>query len=333
MHILLDFALVAKGRILMCNVEKKKISHIHNKKNPAECNGGIFLQKTKLLKRIAIQGGAGAFHQIAAQQFFKNEKIDIVPCVTFRDIFTAAEKDHSLIGIMAIENTIAGSLLQNHNLLKDSDLLIAGEHKLRISHSLVALSGESISGIKEVMSHPMALMQCQDFLDTLPDAKLVEHDDTALAAKEIQDKKLTGTATICSTLAAEMYGLEILAAGIETNKRNFTRFLVLAQGEMLREVQKGSCINKSSLVFVLPHSEGSLSQVLSVLSFYNINLTHIQSLPVIGQEWQYQFYIDLTFADYSRYRQAIDAIMPLISQLKVLGEYSECSISDFEKNE
>jgi prephenate dehydratase len=166
-------------------------------------------------------------------------------------------------------------------------------------------------------------MQCEEFLDELPGIKIVEHDDTALAAKEIREREMRGTATICSRLAADMYGLEILAAGIETNKRNFTRFFILAREEMLREVQKANHINKSSLVFVLPHSEGSLSKVLSVLSFYGVNLTRIQSLPIIGSEWEYQFYIDLTFSDYQRYKQSIDAITPLISNLKVLGEYRE----------
>ena len=132
-----------------------------------------------------------------------------------------------------------------------------------------------------------------------------------------------GSAAICSALAAEMYGLEILAEGIETNKRNFTRFLILAQDEMLKYVQKDNHINKSSLVFVLPHKEGSLSQILSVLSFYDVNLTRIQSLPIIGSEWEYQFYIDLTFEDYNRYKQSIDAIIPLVSGLKILGEYRE----------
>ena len=173
------------------------------------------------------------------------------------------------------------------------------------------------------MSHPIALMQCEAFLDALPGVKIVEHEDTALAARDIRDKQLESAAAICSELAAEKYGLEVLAHGIETNKRNFTRFLIMAQGDMLREVQKENHINKSSLVFVLPHNEGSLSQVLSVLSFYNINLTRIQSLPIIGREWEYQFYIDLTFTDYHRYRQSVDAIMPLISNLKILGEYRE----------
>lgn len=275
------------------------------------------------MKRVAIQGGLGAYHEIAAREYFSGEEVQIVPCSTFRDIFTEAEKDPHLVGVMAIENTIAGSLLQNHDLLKNHNLMIAGEHKLRITHSLAALPGQTLTNIKEVMSHPMALMQCEEYLDTLSGIKIVEHDDTALAARDIKLKEMRGTAAICSSLAAEMYGLEILASGIETNKRNFTRFFILAQDEMLRELQKDNHINKSSLVFVLPHAEGTLSQVLSVLSFYKVNLTRIQSLPIIGREWEYQFYIDLTFSDYNRYKQSIDAIMPLISGLKVLGEYRE----------
>ncbi|MDD3787141.1 MAG: prephenate dehydratase [Petrimonas sp.] len=273
------------------------------------------------MKKIAIQGGLGAYHEIAARDYFEGEELEIVPCLTFRDIFAEAKKDPSLIGVMAIENTIAGGLLQNHDLLKMNDLQIAGEYKLRISHSLAVLPRQSPEDIREVMSHPMALMQCEEYLDTLPDIKIVEHEDTALAAKEIRDRGLKGTAAICSSLAAEIYGLEVLASEIETNKRNFTRFLILAQGDTLKELQKNNHISKSSLVFVLPHKEGSLSQVLSVLSFYGINLTRIQSLPIVGREWEYQFYIDLTFADYDRYRQSIDAIMPLISDLKILGEY------------
>ena len=275
------------------------------------------------MKRVAIQGGTGAYHEIAARRYFEGEELEIVECLTFRDIFEEAKKDPALIGIMAIENTIAGSLLPNHDLLKMSDLQIAGDYKLRISHTLAALPGQSIADVREVMSHPIALMQCEDYLEGLPHVKIVEHEDTALAAKEIHDRQLRGVAAICSSLAAEMYGLEPLATGIETNKRNFTRFLILARPEMLPEVQKDNHINKSSLVFVLPHKEGSLSQVLSVLSFYGINLTRIQSLPIIGREWEYQFYIDLTFSDYDRYRQSLDAIMPLIGDLKVLGEYRE----------
>ena len=275
------------------------------------------------MKKVAIQGGLGAYHEIAARKYFPYDEISILPCLTFRDIFAEANKDPSLIGVMAIENTIAGGLLPNHDLLKLNNLWIAGECKLRISHCLAALPEQKVSDIKEVTSHPMALMQCDDFLDTLPKVKIVEHEDTALAAKEISENKLKGVAAICSSYAAELYNLEVLASGIETNKRNFTRFLILAHQDMLADLQKDNNINKSSLVFVLPHSEGSLSRVLSVLSFYGVNLTRIQSLPIIGSEWEYQFYIDLTFSDYHRYKQSIEAIMPLVANLKVLGEYSK----------
>lgn len=275
------------------------------------------------MKRVAIQGGAGAYHEIAARLYFEGEELEIVPCLTFRDIFAEAKKDASLIGIMAIENTIAGGLLQNHDLLKMNDLRIAGEYKLRISHSLAALPGQSIGDIKEIISHPMALMQCTDYLDSLPNVKIVEHEDTALAAKEISERTMMGEAAICSTLAAEMYSLNVLASGIETNKRNFTRFLILAGEDNLPEVRKNEAIDKASLVFVLPHNEGSLSRVLSILSFYDMNLTRIQSLPIIGREWEYQFYIDLTFGDYRRYKQSVEAILPLVGNLKILGEYPE----------
>lgn len=274
------------------------------------------------MKRIAIQGGAGAYHEIAARAYFQ-EEVEIVPCLTFQDIFTATAHDNELLAIMAIENTIAGGLLQNHDLLKLHELKIAGEQKLRVSHTLAALPGQKIEDIKEVMSHPMALMQCADFLDSLENAKNVEHEDTALAAKEIFEKRLHGVAAVCSNLAAEIYNLEVLAKSIETNKRNFTRFLILAHEEMVPAIRKSLKIDKASLVFVLPHKEGSLSQVLSILSFYSINLTRIQSLPIVGHEWEYQFYIDLAFDDYERYRQSIKAILPLVANLKVLGEYKE----------
>lgn len=274
------------------------------------------------MKKVAIQGGLGAYHDIAARNYF-GEEIEIVPCLTFKEIFLKAQKDEHLIGIMAIENTIAGGLLLNHDLLKLNDMKIAGEHKLRISHTLSALPGQRLQDIREIVSHPMALMQCSDFIESLPQVKVVEHEDTALAAREIMEGNTPGIAAICSKLAAEVYHLEVIREGIETNKRNFTRFLVLAHEEMVPEIRKSSDIDKASLVFVLPHSEGSLSRVLSVLSFYDINLTRIQSLPIIGREWEYQFYIDLTFSNIERYRQSIKAILPLVGNLKVLGEYVE----------
>jgi prephenate dehydratase len=275
------------------------------------------------MRRVAIQGGQGAYHGIAAENFFANEEVEIIPCITFRDIFKAIKNDPNVIGIMAIENTIAGSLLQNYELLKEFKLPIAGEYKLRISHCFAALPGHNIHDIKEVQSHPIALMQCGDFLNTLPAIKIVEHEDTALAAFDISIKNLIGNAAICSERASQIYGLDILARGIETNKRNFTRFLIFGNTWVVDEIQKDEIINKASIVFTLPHSEGSLSKVLSVFSFYDINLTKIQSLPIIGREWEYQFYVDFKFSDLERYKQSLAAIKPLINELKTLGEYPE----------
>ena len=166
-------------------------------------------------------------------------------------------------------------------------------------------------------------MQCAEFLDTIPYAKVVEKEDTAGSAQWIAENQLQGHAAICGKYAAQIYGMEVLAEGIETNKRNFTRFLAIADRWTADEVQKDSVKNKSSLVFAVPHSPGSLSKVLSVLSFYEMNLSKIQSLPIIGREWEYLFYINLTFTDYTRYRQALDAIHPLTKDLKILGEYAE----------
>ena len=274
------------------------------------------------MRRVAIQGGVGAYHGIAAENFFK-EEVDIVPCATFRDIFKVIEKEPNTIGIMAIENTIAGSLLGNYDLLKNSNLPIAGEYKQRISHCIAALPGQTIHEIKEVQSHPIALMQCTDFLDKLSGIKVVEHEDTALAARDIARDGIKGCAAICSEKAAEMYGLEMLARGIETNKHNFTRFLIFGSPWVVDEIQKDEMLTKASIVFTTPHTEGSLSHVLSVFSFYSINLTKIQSLPIIGREWEYQFYVDLKYSDHTRYKQSLTAIRPLISELKILGEYPE----------
>jgi len=277
------------------------------------------------MKRVAIQGVSGAFHEIAARQYFEGEEIEILPCITFKDLFKALAADDSLLGIIAIENTIAGSLLQNHNLLRESGCMIVGEYKLRIEHNLAALPGQKIEDIEEVYSHPIALMQCEDFLDEHRHLKAIESEDTALSAKEIADNKLLKRAAICSSLAAENYGLEIIAQGIETNKRNFTRFLIIAEPSLAQVMVNGTLLDKSSLVFTLPHEEGSLAKVLSILSFYHVNLTKIQSLPIIGREWEYQFYINLTFDNYIRYRQSLDAILPLTKDFQLLGEYKSAA--------
>ena len=279
-------------------------------------------------RKVAIQGIGGCNHYIAARLFFKDDNLETIDCDTFRELAGHVVNDPSILGIMAIENTIAGSLLQNYRLLQDNRLVIVGEYKLRITHSLVALPGTALEDIREINTHPMAFMQCQEFLDSLPDVKLVEKDDTAGSARWIKENNLRDHAAICPAGAAELYGMEVLAEGIETNKRNFTRFLVLANRDAAADVLKElgvepENINKSSLVFTLPHTSGSLSKVLTILSFYDMNLSMIQSMPIVGQEWRYQFYVNLLFPDYRRYRQAIDAILPLVDDLEILGEYME----------
>lgn len=246
-------------------------------------------------------------------------------CDTFHDLFERMEGDASLLGIVAIENTIAGSLLQNHELLRQSNLQIIGEEKMRISHVLCALPGEKIEDLTEANSHPMALMQCEQFLRRHPNLRMVEKFDTAGAARDIARDHLRGHAAVCAEYAAGLYGLDILEKGIETNKRNFTRFLVLADPLTARDMKpREEQLDKASLVFTLPHTQGALSKVLTIFSFYDLNLSKIQSLPIVGREWEYRFYVDLTFDSYVRYRQAIDAVRPLLNDLKILGEYVEC---------
>ena len=275
------------------------------------------------MKRVAIQGIAGSYHDIAAHHYFDKEEIELVPCETFRQVTATIKKDPAVIGVMAIENTIAGSLLPNHELIRESGLLVVGEYKLRIEHALVALPGTTLNDIREINSHPIALMQCTDFLDTLPNAKVVEKGDTAMSARWIAQNNLTEHAAICGKPAAEIYGLNVLAESIETNKRNFTRFLVIADKWHADELLAGKDKNKSSFVFAISHTSGSLAKVLSVLSFYDMNLTKIQSLPIVGREWEYMFYINLTFTDFTRYKQAMDAIIPLTKDFNILGEYAE----------
>ena len=278
------------------------------------------------MKTVAIQGIKGAYHDIATRMYFEEvhkEEIEIFPCKQFRDVISAVRRDSNFVGIMAIENTIAGSLLQNYELIRESDLVVIGEQKLHISHSLAALPEDTLETVVEVNSHPIALMQCADFLNTLPQIKIVEEDDTALSAKNIAENKLQGHAAVCSRYAAELYGLKVLKEGIETNKRNFTRFLLISNRWLAEELVKEPEINKTSIVFTLPHTEGSLSKVLAILSFYDINLTKIQSLPIIGREWEYLFYVDLTFNNLLKYKQGLDAIRPLTKEFRILGEYKE----------
>ncbi len=276
--------------------------------------------KNKTITSIAIQGIRGAFHEIAANKIFKSKEINIVCCDSFSDIFESLRKGSADYGIMAIENSVAGSILPNYNLLRNSDYKIIGETYLRIEQNLMTLEGLSIKDIKEVHSHPMAILQCREFFKQYPHIKLIESIDTAFSAKEINDKKIKNIGAIASNLAAKLYNLEIIGKGIETNKKNFTRFLIISNKGVKQSIKK---INKSSLCFTLPNEKGSLSQVLSVLAFYNINLTKIQSLPIVGKEWEYLFYIDLVFTNYLKYEQSLNAIKPLTNMLEILGEYKD----------
>ncbi len=275
------------------------------------------------MKRIAIQGVEGSYHDMAAHRYFEDEEIELICCATFEELFEQMARDTKVIGMMAIENTIAGSLLHNYELLRESGLSIVGELKLRISHSIMCLPEDNWEDIKEVNSHPVALAQCRRWLTAHPSMKVVEAEDTAGSAEMINRLKMRGHAAICSKFAAPIYGMKILEEGIETNKHNFTRFLVMCDPWQADELCNPTQSNKSSIVFTLPHNEGSLSQVLSIFSFYRINLTKIQSLPIIGREWEYMFYVDLSYSDYMRYRQSLDAVRPLTKQFKILGEYKD----------
>lgn len=277
-------------------------------------------------RKVTIQGVAGCFHDAAARAYFADEEVETVECDTFHGMMDTLEGDASLTGIMAIENTIAGALLQNHELLRRSAHNIVGEIKMRISHVLCALPGLKINDLTEVGSHPMALMQCEQFLRHHPNLKLTETFDTAGTARDIAagpaDSRM---GAVCGELAAQLYGLDIIERGIETNKRNFTRFLILADplnADSMRP--RAEECDKASIVFTLPHTHGSLSKVLTIFTFYDINLTKIQSMPIIGREWEYRFYADLTFDSMVRYRQAIDAVRPLINDFRSLGEYKAC---------
>ncbi|MBO8468079.1 MAG: prephenate dehydratase [Bacteroidetes bacterium] len=282
-------------------------------------------------KKIAIQGFAGCFHEQAARLFYLNEgkdrsagagegaaeALEIIECSTFDGLYDAMDRKKADAAIMAIENTVSGGLLPNFELLRKHDEKIKGEIFLRICQNLMVLPGQKIEDIHEVRTHYMAINQTRQFFAGYPHIRLVESEDTAKSAADIAAGKIYGVGAVASSLAAELYGLEIIAPGIETYKQNFTRFLIMDDGITVPENE----IDKVSLCFTLPHKAGSLAQVLTILSFYDMNLTRIQSLPIPGREWQYFFYVDIKFDSYKRYTQALSAVRPLMEDLKILGEY------------
>ena len=271
-------------------------------------------------RKIAIQGVKGCFHEQAARLFYDGfgcSAPEIVECALFDDLYKSMDGARADAAVMAIENTVSGGLLPNFELLRKYDRKIKGEVFLRIKQNLMALPGQKIEDIKEVRTHYMAINQTREFFKDYPWIRLVESEDTAKSAAEVAQNQLMGVGAVASELAAELYGLEILAESIETYKQNFTRFLILDDA---LEVDKTK-VNKASWCFTLSHKPGSLAHVLTILSFYDMNLTRIQSLPIPGQEWQYFFYVDIKFDDYLRYEQALSAVRPLMEDLNILGEY------------
>ena len=271
-----------------------------------------------MIKKIAIQGGYGAFHEIAAYHFFKNQEIEILPRNTFRDMVSTLKDRKCDFGIMAIENSLAGSIIPNYNLIINSSMHITGEIYLRIKQNLVAVPGVKIADLREVYSHPMAILQCQDFFDEHPHIRLIESMDTALSAQEVAEKNNRTLGAISSTMAAEKYGLEVISESIETNKMNYTRFLILGENGIKIPSEE---VNKASIYFTVAHKFGSLSKILSILSYYEINLAKIQSMPIVGKDWEYMFYVDVEINDYAMYKGALEAIRPFTPSLGILGEY------------
>ena len=267
--------------------------------------------------KIAIQGIKGSFHHQVVKEYF-SENVDIDECLSFEELIDSLIAGKSDQAVMAIENSIAGPIIPNYALIDKNNLHIIGEHYLNIQQNLMALKGQKIEDIKEVHSHPMALLQCMDFLKQYPNIKLIEDKDTAETARRIQEKQLTGIAAIASVTASEMYDLDIIASSIQTIKNNMTRFVIIKkQNSFLPESE----INRASIKFELDHKRGSLAAVLNVMSDCKLNLTKIQSLPKIETPWKYSFFVDVTFEKYEDFAKAKALLNIMAEYFKVLGEY------------
>lgn len=272
--------------------------------------------------RVAIQGILGSNHHQVADEFFDAE-VELVECMSFHSLVDTLLEEKADKAVMAIENSIAGSIIPNYALVCEKNLHIIGEHYLNIHHHLMALPGQKISEIREVHSHPMALLQCREYLKKQPQILMVEDVDTAETARRIHQKQLNRTAAIAPRKAAELYGLEILASEIQTIQNNATRFIVVrtANKEM-----PGERIDKASIRFVTDHKRGSLATVLNVMSDCNLNLTKIQSLPVIETPWKYSFFVDVTFEEYSQFEKAKSLISILTEDFQLLGAYKNARL-------
>ncbi|WP_185857583.1 prephenate dehydratase [Blattabacterium cuenoti] len=274
------------------------------------------------MKKIAIQGVKGCFHHAAVSRYFEGCNYKLMECSSFRELAVSVAKSNVDIGVMAIENTIAGTILTNYSLLSEYNLKIVGEVYMPIQHHIMAYPGQNIENIKEIYSHPMAILQCELFIDAHPDIKISEYSDTAAAAKYISICKKKGLAAIASENAAKEYGLEIISKNIQTITSNFTRFFVIKNIKNSYK-QENDSFNKASLIFKILHTTGSLSQILSLISSLGINMTKIQSIPIIQRPWEYSFYMDIIFnniKDYEKMKKRIQKI-PCLHQLSIMGEY------------
>ncbi len=272
--------------------------------------------------KVAIQGVKGSNHHQVAQDFF-GEPVDLVECLSFDALITALLNGTAEKGVMAIENSIAGSIIPNYNLVYHNNIHIIGEYYLSIHHNLMALKGQSIQEIEEVRTHPMALLQCKSFLKQFPHLKLVEDVDTAETARQIQEYQLKNVAAIAPKMAASLYDLDILAPEIQTIKNNATRFIILKTKNKVLPKEE---INKASLRFITDHKRGSLATVLNVMSDCNMNLTKIQSLPVIETPWKYAFFVDMTFERYDEFAKAKSLLEIMSEDFRVLGEYKNALV-------
>ncbi|MCB0446501.1 MAG: prephenate dehydratase [Gelidibacter sp.] len=270
-----------------------------------------------MITSVAIQGIKGSFHHIVSQQYF-DKTVAIVECLSFDKAVDSLLHDESDAVIMAIENSIVGSIIPNYALIDNHQLHIVGEHYLDIQHHLMALPNQNIDAIKEVYSHPMALLQCKEFFKKHPHIKLIEDKDTAEVAQRIHQQQLKAVAAIGSELASELFELKIIAKSIQTIKHNETRFVIVKRTNSEFDEKE---INKASIKFELEHKRGSLASVLNVLSDCKINLTKIQSLPKIETPWKYAFFVDVTFDDYKDFQKAKSIIQIMAEDLKILGEY------------
>lgn len=270
-----------------------------------------------MIKSVAIQGVLGSYHHIVSQQYFEGD-IAVKEYLTFDRVVDSLVSKECDAAILAIENSIAGSIIPNYALIDSNHLHIVGEHYLDIQHNLMALNGQSIEDIKEVCSHPMALLQCKKFFRKYPHIKLVEDKDTADVAKRIQDQKLKHVAAVASDLAAELFNLHILAKSIQTIKHNETRFVIVKRTNS--EIPEDR-INKASLKFELQHKRGSLATILNVMSDCHLNMTKIQSLPKIDTPWKYAFFVDVTFEKYEDFSKAKSIMKIMAQDFKILGEF------------